>query len=97
MQREKNDVQASMEGDQEDMNELMKKHKAAVAQVAFPDLSKHCTQNHCLPYVKILQVGQHVHSLGPLHKPTTHCIMALVSSWMAVFLGLLFSESLSPQ
>lgn len=33
MQREKNDLQSRMEEDQEDMNELMKKHKAAVAQV----------------------------------------------------------------
>lgn len=33
LQREKNDLQSRMEEDQEDMNELMKKHKAAVAQV----------------------------------------------------------------
>lgn len=33
MQREKNDLQSRFEEDQEDMNELMKKHKAAVAQV----------------------------------------------------------------
>lgn len=33
VQREKNDLQSRMEEDQEDMNELMKKHKAAVAQV----------------------------------------------------------------
>uniref|UniRef100_A0A8D0A3I4 Myosin XVIIIAa n=1 Tax=Sander lucioperca TaxID=283035 RepID=A0A8D0A3I4_SANLU len=32
LQREKNDLQSRMEEDQEDMNELMKKHKAAVAQ-----------------------------------------------------------------
>lgn len=35
LQREKNDVQTRMEEDQEDLNELMKKHKAAVAQVSF--------------------------------------------------------------
>ncbi|XP_057694595.1 unconventional myosin-XVIIIa-like isoform X3 [Corythoichthys intestinalis] len=34
LQREKNDLQARMEEDQEDLNELMKKHKAAVAQSA---------------------------------------------------------------
>lgn len=33
LQREKNDIQSRFEEDQEDMNELMKKHKAAVAQV----------------------------------------------------------------
>ncbi len=33
LQREKNDLQSRFEEDQEDMNELMKKHKAAVAQV----------------------------------------------------------------
>ncbi|KAF0038169.1 hypothetical protein F2P81_008653 [Scophthalmus maximus] len=33
LQREKNDLQSRMEEDQEDMNELMKKHKAAVAQL----------------------------------------------------------------
>lgn len=33
VQREKNDLQSRMEEDQEDLNELMKKHKAAVAQV----------------------------------------------------------------
>lgn len=33
LQREKNDLQSRLEEDQEDMNELMKKHKAAVAQV----------------------------------------------------------------
>lgn len=33
LQREKNDLQTRMEEDQEDLNELMKKHKAAVAQV----------------------------------------------------------------
>lgn len=33
LQREKNDLQSRMEEDQEDFNELMKKHKAAVAQV----------------------------------------------------------------
>lgn len=33
LQREKNEVQSRLEEDQEDMNELMKKHKAAVAQV----------------------------------------------------------------
>lgn len=33
LQREKNDLQTRMEEDQEDMNELLKKHKAAVAQV----------------------------------------------------------------
>uniref|UniRef100_A0A673NBW3 Unconventional myosin-XVIIIa-like n=1 Tax=Sinocyclocheilus rhinocerous TaxID=307959 RepID=A0A673NBW3_9TELE len=32
LQREKNDLQSRFEEDQEDMNELMKKHKAAVAQ-----------------------------------------------------------------
>lgn len=36
LQREKNDLQSRMEEDQEDMNELMKKHKAAVAQVTHP-------------------------------------------------------------
>lgn len=36
LQREKNDLQSRMEEDQEDMNELMKKHKAAVAQVTQP-------------------------------------------------------------
>lgn len=36
LQREKNDLQSRMEEDQEDMNELMKKHKAAVAQVTCP-------------------------------------------------------------
>ncbi|XP_030648247.1 unconventional myosin-XVIIIa [Chanos chanos] len=34
LQREKNDLQTRLEEDQEDMNELMKKHKAAVAQSA---------------------------------------------------------------
>ncbi|XP_077421508.1 myosin-XVIIIa isoform X6 [Vanacampus margaritifer] len=34
LQREKNDLQTRMEEDQEDLNELMKKHKAAVAQSA---------------------------------------------------------------
>uniref|UniRef100_A0A8C6WTH0 Myosin XVIIIAa n=1 Tax=Neogobius melanostomus TaxID=47308 RepID=A0A8C6WTH0_9GOBI len=34
LQREKNDLQSRMEEDQEDLNELMKKHKAAVAQSA---------------------------------------------------------------
>lgn len=34
LQREKNEVQSRLEEDQEDMNELMKKHKAAVAQVS---------------------------------------------------------------
>lgn len=38
LQREKNDLQSRMEEDQEDMNELMKKHKAAVAQVTQPGL-----------------------------------------------------------
>ena len=33
LQREKNELQSRMEEDQEDMNELMKKHKAAVSQV----------------------------------------------------------------
>ena len=33
LQREKNEIQSRLEEDQEDMNELMKKHKAAVAQV----------------------------------------------------------------
>ncbi|XP_060764495.1 unconventional myosin-XVIIIa isoform X4 [Neoarius graeffei] len=32
LQREKNDLQSRLEEDQEDLNELMKKHKAAVAQ-----------------------------------------------------------------
>ncbi|XP_035391505.1 unconventional myosin-XVIIIa isoform X3 [Electrophorus electricus] len=32
LQREKNDLQSRLEEDQEDVNELMKKHKAAVAQ-----------------------------------------------------------------
>lgn len=36
LQREKNDLQSHMEEDQEDVNELMKKHKAAVAQVTPP-------------------------------------------------------------
>uniref|UniRef100_A0AAQ5Z399 Myosin motor domain-containing protein n=2 Tax=Amphiprion ocellaris TaxID=80972 RepID=A0AAQ5Z399_AMPOC len=39
LQREKNDLQSRMEEDQEDLNELMKKHKAAVAQSA-RDLSQ---------------------------------------------------------
>ncbi|CAB1412741.1 unnamed protein product [Pleuronectes platessa] len=39
VQREKNDVQSRMEEDQEDLNELMKKHKAAVSQVCFSPLS----------------------------------------------------------
>uniref|UniRef100_A0AAY4CUI8 Myosin XVIIIAb n=1 Tax=Denticeps clupeoides TaxID=299321 RepID=A0AAY4CUI8_9TELE len=34
LQREKNDLQSRMEEDQEDMNELMKKHKASVSQSA---------------------------------------------------------------
>ncbi|XP_056675543.1 unconventional myosin-XVIIIa isoform X12 [Monodelphis domestica] len=34
LQREKNEVQSRLEEDQEDMNELMKKHKAAVAQAS---------------------------------------------------------------
>lgn len=42
VQREKNDLQSRMEEDQEDMNELMKKHKAAVAQVT-PFLPTHST------------------------------------------------------
>lgn len=36
LQREKNEIQNRLEEDQEDMNELMKKHKAAVAQVPCP-------------------------------------------------------------
>lgn len=36
LQREKNDLQCRMEEEQEDVNELMKKHKAAVAQVIHP-------------------------------------------------------------
>ena len=36
LQREKNEIQNRLEEDQEDMNELMKKHKAAVAQVPRP-------------------------------------------------------------
>lgn len=40
LQREKNDTQSRMEEDQEDMNELMKKHKAAVAQVTPPTTSE---------------------------------------------------------
>lgn len=36
LQREKNEIQNRLEEDQEDMNELMKKHKAAVAQVPSP-------------------------------------------------------------
>lgn len=36
LQREKNEIQNRLEEDQEDMNELMKKHKAAVAQVPGP-------------------------------------------------------------
>ncbi|XP_044286526.1 unconventional myosin-XVIIIa isoform X3 [Varanus komodoensis] len=34
LQREKNDIQSRLEEDQEDMNELLKKHKAAVAQAS---------------------------------------------------------------
>lgn len=34
LQREKNEIQNRLEEDQEDMNELMKKHKAAVAQAS---------------------------------------------------------------
>uniref|UniRef100_A0A4X2KL71 Unconventional myosin-XVIIIa n=1 Tax=Vombatus ursinus TaxID=29139 RepID=A0A4X2KL71_VOMUR len=34
LQREKNEIQSRLEEDQEDMNELMKKHKAAVAQAS---------------------------------------------------------------
>ncbi|XP_043975350.1 unconventional myosin-XVIIIa isoform X11 [Gambusia affinis] len=34
LQREKNDLQSRTEEDQEDLNELMKKHKAAVSQLA---------------------------------------------------------------
>ncbi|XP_074045203.1 unconventional myosin-XVIIIa isoform X7 [Macrotis lagotis] len=34
LQREKNEIQGRLEEDQEDMNELMKKHKAAVAQAS---------------------------------------------------------------
>lgn len=41
VQREKNDLQSRMEEDQEDMNELMKKHKAAVAQVTLPPHHHH--------------------------------------------------------
>lgn len=37
LQREKNEIQNRLEEDQEDMNELMKKHKAAVAQVPCPE------------------------------------------------------------
>lgn len=33
LQREKNDLQSRMEEDQEDLNELMKKHKVAISQV----------------------------------------------------------------
>lgn len=39
LQREKNDLQSRLEEDQEDLNELMKKHKAAVAQVPHNPLS----------------------------------------------------------
>ncbi|KAG7281405.1 hypothetical protein CRUP_029854, partial [Coryphaenoides rupestris] len=35
LQREKNDLQSRIEEDQEDMNELVKKHKSAVSQVSF--------------------------------------------------------------
>lgn len=38
LQREKNDLQSRVEEDQEDLNELMKKHKAAVAQVHFEQI-----------------------------------------------------------
>lgn len=38
LQREKNEIQNRLEEDQEDMNELMKKHKAAVAQVPCPGM-----------------------------------------------------------
>ncbi|KAK2507533.1 hypothetical protein MC885_003223, partial [Smutsia gigantea] len=34
LQREKNEIQSRLEEDQEDMNELMKKHRAAVAQAS---------------------------------------------------------------
>ncbi|KAM9003507.1 unconventional myosin-XVIIIa isoform 11-T14 [Sarcophilus harrisii] len=34
LQREKNEIQSRLEEDQEDLNELMKKHKAAVAQAS---------------------------------------------------------------
>lgn len=39
LQREKNEIQNRLEEDQEDMNELMKKHKAAVAQVQSQECS----------------------------------------------------------
>ena len=41
LQREKNEVQSRLEEDQEDMNELMKKHKAAVAQVRGEQQPRH--------------------------------------------------------
>lgn len=45
LQREKNDLQSRMEEDQEDMNELMKKHKAAVAQVTSASCSRALKMN----------------------------------------------------
>lgn len=41
LQREKNEIQNRLEEDQEDMNELMKKHKAAVAQVPAQECPPH--------------------------------------------------------
>ena len=46
LQREKNEIQNRLEEDQEDMNELMKKHKAAVAQVPCPGVPCHTLHGH---------------------------------------------------
>lgn len=49
LQREKNEVQSRLEEDQEDMNELMKKHKAAVAQVRGEQQPRHPRPPHNTP------------------------------------------------
>lgn len=53
LQREKNEIQNRLEEDQEDMNELMKKHKAAVAQVRGQECSSInvCKHGPVLPQV----------------------------------------------
>lgn len=52
LQREKNDLQSRMEEDQEDMNELMKKHKAAVGQVTQP-ANTSADKTKLVPVIKV--------------------------------------------
>jgi len=60
LQREKNDLQSRMEEDQEDMNELMKKHKAAVAQVTV-SVCQRAVQSFSLIITHRVDASLHVH------------------------------------